>query len=1039
MKEALPKMVDDRVKELTKTQVSLYVAEGLIMERKQNQVDVAKMIVDAIQQECENLRAEITSQINNAITNHIPSQRSFWTRTAISTYLTMKDNPQLQHEDLPIWLALKIKFEGLHASHTPCRSFAIYSRDQDDPHDDVHPEGENSTKRQKTSKHGTCVLGESSSSQANKSKPGPSTSGNQEQLDDFEFWMDTYATDDDEFPAEKVSQELMEEMSEIVDDAKLPSAFSTCNFVYLMYKLFLPNHLWKLHQLVSELSSLPTANKEKHRGETEKGTDNDDDVTQNPFGQGNPRRGQYVADPIRSMEVKIDVPKFDGKAQPDNFIDWLSTVERIFDLKDIPDKYKVTSHGIALISSLSHSLKTPPVYGTNNEEGEETKGEIVYPNKGEALVSQGVLSMTPVTNIDDTLWLCNNTCYTKCTTKDIFPDEIPPGLPLMREIQHCIDFVHGSMVPNKPSYQMNPKEFEELHRQAIELLAKGLIRESISPSAVPALLVPKQAGAYRICDEIRMDESKVKAITTWTSPTSVYEVRIFHGLASFYYCFIQNFSSIVAPITDCIKGSHFVWTPAANNAFELLNKKVTQAPVLALPNFQVSFQIKCDASGVGIGGVLIQDSRLIAFFSEKLNEARQKYSTAVMSNTVANPLSQRRALLTSLHVRVEGFEVFRGLYPDDPNFFELYVPNCSLRDAIILESHQGGLAGHFGRDKTVKLVQERLYTPLPVPKGPWEDVSLDFIVGLPRTQRQKDSIMVVVYRFSKMARFVPCAKTYDAGQVACLYFAEIVKLHGVLELIMEDEPRCGLHLNVDKTEVFWPKKDPRSRLAGVFLPNIARPLHGAKLLGEPASVDFNFSSELVTKRVAKTIMLMDTIAKINDFQCKLLLLRACAGISKLYFAMCICSPQVFEMAQHSFDTALRSALERIITASGPGFGDSLQFASLQTKLLRHSCNVSSEPAFNDALISAGKEVNIGLGGGYDNPLCPTDMLLYSWNEGLNVCMDLTGSSPLTQTGMVDFVPGRAVIDAARHKRVKCEAKGRRGYIAEADPEVLYGS
>ncbi|GKF33322.1 putative reverse transcriptase domain-containing protein [Tanacetum coccineum] len=55
----------------------------------------------------------------------------------------------------------------------------------------------------------------------------------------------------------------------------------------------------------------------------------------------------------------------------------------------------------------------------------------------------------------------------------------------------------------------------------------------------------------------------------------------------------------------------------------------------------------------------------------------------------------------------------------------------------------------------------------------------------------------------------------------------------VLELIMEDGPRCGLHLNVDKTEVFWPKEDPRSRLEGVFPPNIARPLHGAKLLGGP--------------------------------------------------------------------------------------------------------------------------------------------------------------------------------------------------------------
>ncbi|GJZ03259.1 hypothetical protein Tco_0536534 [Tanacetum coccineum] len=73
-------------------------------------------------------------------------------------------------------------------------------------------------------------------------------------------------------------------------------------------------------------------------------------------------------------------------------------------------------------------------------------------------------------------------------------------------------------------------------------------------------------------------------------------------------------------------------------------------------------------------------------------------------------------------------------------------------------------------------------------------------------------------------------------------------------------------------------------------------------------------------------------------------------------------------------------------------------------------------------ILAGKEGDIGLDEGCAKPLHSADMLLYSWDGRLDVCMDLTRSSPLTQIGMADFVPGRAVINVAQRKRVKYEAK-----------------
>ena len=126
---------------------------------------------------------------------------------------------------------------------------------------------------------------------------------------------------------------------------------------------------------------------------------------------------------------------------------------------------------------------------------------------------------------------------------------------------------------------------------------------------------------------IQVDQNKVEAIKEWPQPRTITEVRSFHGLTSFYRRFIPHFSSVMAPVTDCMKGKQFVWTEEADSAFQQIKTLLTTTSILRYPDFQLLFELDIDASKVGIGGVLSQKGRPIAYFSEKLSGAKTRYST----------------------------------------------------------------------------------------------------------------------------------------------------------------------------------------------------------------------------------------------------------------------------------------------------------------------------------------------------------------------------------------------------------------------------
>ncbi|XP_044500293.1 uncharacterized protein LOC123221524 [Mangifera indica] len=414
---------------------------------------------------------------------------------------------------------------------------------------------------------------------------------------------------------------------------------------------------------------------------------------------------------------------------------------------------------------------------------------------------------------------------------------------------------------------------------------------------------------------VEADPKKISDMQNWPAPRDLRDLRGFLGLTGYYRRFVRGYGKIAEPLTNLLKKNSFRWSDEAQVAFEALKKAMVTVPVLTMPDFTKEFIVETDASGSGLGAVLMQSERPVAFLSKALsprNKGKSVYERELMAIVMAfqkwrhyllgrhfQVRTDQRSLKFLTEQKIVGHEQQKWLVKMLGFDFDIvYRPGCEnkaadalsrkpgsdgefkvisiqipvgvnviqeealkddklrqiIQDLLIGSNSHGGyclkngslmyqgrmvvsrgsrlvpiflaefhsspMGGHSGFLRTYKRISTVLYwegmksdikqfvaecevcqrtkyealspagllQPLPIPSRIWEDVSMDFITGLPKV-KGFDTILVVVDRLTKYGHFMAVRHPYTARDIASIFIREIVRLHGFPRTIVSDRDR----------------------------------------------------------------------------------------------------------------------------------------------------------------------------------------------------------------------------------------------------------
>ncbi|GJR11178.1 putative reverse transcriptase domain-containing protein [Tanacetum coccineum] len=342
------------------------------------------------------------------------------------------------------------------------------------------------------------------------------------------------------------------------------------------------------------------------------------------------------------------------------------------------------------------------------------------------------------------------------------------------------------------------REHEEHLKAILKLLKEEKLYAKFSKCE---FWIPKVQFLGHVIDSrgIHVDPAKIESIKDWASPKTPTEIRQFLGLAGYYRRFIEGFSKIAKSMTKLTqKGIKFDWGEKEENAFQLIKQKLCSAPILALPEGSEDFVVYCDASHKGLGAVLMQREKVIAYASRQLKVHEKNYTTHDLElGSVVFALKIWRHYLYGTRCTV--FTDHKSLQ----HILDQKELNMRQRRWLeLLSDYDCDIRYHPGKANVVDL-GGRCAEPVKGPniKASWIGVNQIYSVWkksdninkwilsqLPRSSYwfHTSTIWVIVDRLTKSAHFLPIRENDPLDKLARLYLNRIVARHGIPASIICD-------------------------------------------------------------------------------------------------------------------------------------------------------------------------------------------------------------------------------------------------------------